>query len=41
MTDRTMIRFFDNALNAEQSTELLELILAMKAHLDNADQQAD
>jgi hypothetical protein len=35
MTDQTMIRFFDNALNADQSTELLELTLAMKAHLDN------
>ncbi|MEP7201918.1 MAG: hypothetical protein ABI894_04870 [Ilumatobacteraceae bacterium] len=39
MTDRTMTRFFDEALNADQSTELLELVLAMKAHLDHAQQQ--
>jgi len=35
MTDRTMTRFFDTALNADQSTELLDLMLAMKAHLDD------
>ena len=40
ITDQTMTRFFDNALNADQSTELLDLVLAMKAHLDNGDQQA-
>lgn len=39
LTDRTMTRFFDSALNADQSSELLDLVLAMKAHLDNDGQQ--
>ena len=34
ITDRIMTRFFDQALNANQSAELLDLVLAMKAHLD-------
>jgi hypothetical protein len=34
ITDRTMTRFFDQALNAEESAELVNLVVAMKAHLD-------
>lgn len=34
LTDEIMIRFFDQALNADESAELLDLVLAMKAHLD-------
>ena len=34
ITDRLMTRFFDQALNADESAELLDLVLAMKAHLD-------
>ena len=33
-TDRTMTRFFDRALNADESAELLDLVVAMKNHLD-------
>ena len=34
ITDRIMTRFFDQALNADESAELLDLVIAMKAHLD-------
>ena len=34
ITDRIMTRFFDQALNNDESAELLDLVLAMKAHLD-------
>ena len=34
ITDRIMTRFFDQALNADESSELLDLVLGMKAHLD-------
>ena len=36
LTDEIMTRFFDHALNADETGELLELILAMKGHLDSA-----
>ena len=35
ITDQIMTRFFDQALNADESVELLELMLGMKAHLDS------
>jgi hypothetical protein len=34
LTDRIMVRFFDQALNAAESAELLDLVIAMKACLD-------
>ena len=34
MTDEIMTRFFDRALNADESAELLDLVLAMKSQLD-------
>jgi hypothetical protein len=34
LTDEIMTRYFDHALNANETGELLELILAMKGHLD-------
>lgn len=36
LTDQIMIRFFDQALNADESAELLDLVLGMKTHLDSA-----
>ena len=36
ITDRVMTRFFDQALNADESAELLDLVVAMKAHLDTS-----
>ena len=34
LTDEIMTRFFDRALNADESADLLDLVLAMKARLD-------
>jgi hypothetical protein len=34
MTDQIMTRFFDQALNADEASELVALMLAMKSHLD-------
>jgi hypothetical protein len=36
LTDQIMTRFFDQALNAVEAAELLELTLAMKGHLDSS-----
>ncbi len=36
LTDEIMTRFFDRALNADESAELLELVLDMKSRLDGA-----
>lgn len=36
LTDEIMTRFFDRALNAEESAELLDLVLTLKSHLDPA-----
>jgi hypothetical protein len=36
LTDEIMTRCFDRALNAAESAELLDLVLAMKSHLDEA-----
>ncbi len=36
LTDQIMTRFFDQALNADESAELLDLVVAMKIHLDSA-----
>ena len=35
ITDEIMVRHFDQALNADESAELLDLVMAMKTHLDN------
>ncbi len=35
VTDEIMTRFFDRALNADESAELLDLVLAMKSQLDD------
>jgi hypothetical protein len=34
LTDEIMTRFFDRALNADESAELLDLVLAVKTRLD-------
>ncbi len=36
LTDKIMTRFFDRALNADESAELLDLVLAMKSHIDDS-----
>jgi hypothetical protein len=36
ITDQIMTRFFDQALNADEGAELLDLMLGLKAHLDSA-----
>jgi hypothetical protein len=36
ITDEIMVRHFDQSLNAQESAELLDLVMAMKAHLDDS-----
>ena len=35
ITDEIMVRHFDQALNSDESAELLDLVTAMKSHLDS------
>jgi hypothetical protein len=35
ITDEIMVRYFDQALNADEAAELVDLVAAMKAHIDN------